>query len=841
MPGFPASRRGDFLADCAFFPTSLRAQKSREPAAFPGQDAEKMVAVWRTSLNSPAVRRLLQIVLLIVVVLVAVGMRYIYHRGLTKSWREWMIAEVRKHGVELSFDRLTVRPFRGLVAKEVRIFDSPARNRVLARMNEMVVEANYANAVSGKPFLDALTLVDTSLRIPIDPLQPWGPAVDVQKLNARILFPPNQVHLSHFDAEVLGIRVRAAGRLVVPADMPGPKATGATDLKHLAPVIDALRQLRYVGGTPGLTIRFSGDMNRPGEIMAEADLETHGIRLGSYGLTSLVAAATWQNSMLLVSRIEAEDTLGRLDAAGSFDPKSRTANLHARSGLDLPRLARAMKLGDLRDLSLEATPEMDVTASAQFPGKDAKSSVEFQLLGQVRLGKFKLDRAEFQGLTAAFSWNGSRWAIRDVTLRHAGGGELRGDAQQDYDEAGRGDFRLGLKGSMKPEAVAPLLDTKAAAWLGQFKFHDSPAITVSGRGTAPGIDTLSAAGHVQLGRMSYRGVEARQVDAQFRYQGRVLTLDSFEVTRAEGRASGGLMVDFPNDMLQLQQVRSTLYPVDAAKWVDTGLIRDVAPYRFPRQPPSLLIDGVVDRKKPGTRTRLNVIADAPGGLDYTFEGKELRFGPAKGRMLFTDNRLRLSDTIAELFGGTVAGDATISLDKSNPAHTANIQLSGVNFARLSKLYFDYEGSEGRLDANYKFTGKADEKRAMRGEGEVSVTDGNVFAIPFLGPLSEILNKIVPGMGYSRAHRGTMSFNVADGIITTRDLTVKGKGFSMMGEGRLWFIDDRMDFDVRINAQGLPGVLLFPVSKLFEYRASSKLSQPEWRPKMIPRIGGERVP
>ncbi len=49
--------------------------------------------------------------------------------------------------------------------------------------------------------------------------------------------------------------------------------------------------------------------------------------------------------------------------------------------------------------------------------------------------------------------------------------------------------------------------------------------------------------------------------------------------------------------------------------------------------------------------------------------------------------------------------------------------------------------------------------------------------------------------------------------------------------------DRMDLSVRINARGIPGIVLFPVSKLFEYVATGSVSKPEWRPKIIPRIGG----
>ncbi len=133
----------------------------------------------------------------------------------------------------------------------------------------------------------------------------------------------------------------------------------------------------------------------------------------------------------------------------------------------------------------------------------------------------------------------------------------------------------------------------------------------------------------------------------------------------------------------------------------------------------------------------------------------------------------------------------------------------------------------------------DDANALRGDGEVSVTEGNVFAIPFLGPLSHILSKIVPGMGYSRARKATASFSMADGIVATKDFVIEGRGFSIIGDGRVWMIVDKRDFDIRINAQGLPGVKLFPVSKLLEYRANSKGSQPEWRPKVVPHLGGEQ--
>src|SRR5205823_9398815 len=103
--------------------------------------------------------------------------------------------------------------------------------------------------------------------------------------------------------------------------------------------------------------------------------------------------------------------------------------------------------------------------------------------------------------------------------------------------------------------------------------------------------------------------------------------------------------------------------------------------------------------------------------------------------------------------------------------------------------------------------------------------GNVFAIPVLGPFSGILNNIVPKMGYDIAHKASCNFEVRDGVASTGDFVVKGNGFDMLGGGRIFFLDDKIDFNIRLNAQGVPGVLLFPVSKLFEYVSDGSLSKP----------------
>ena len=139
---------------------------------------------------------------------------------------------------------------------------------------------------------------------------------------------------------------------------------------------------------------------------------------------------------------------------------------------------------------------------------------------------------------------------------------------------------------------------------------------------------------------------------------------------------------------------------------------------------------------------------------------------------------------------------------------------------------------GQLSGSYHFTGRGDDPRSLHGAGSLSIDRGDVFAIPFLGPLSSIVNTILPGLGFDVAHQATADFLTSDGKILTGNLAVKGAGFNLFGGGWLGYVDDTMNFRVRINSRGLPGAVLYPVSKLFEYSSQGPLARPVWRPRVL---------
>ena len=138
-----------------------------------------------------------------------------------------------------------------------------------------------------------------------------------------------------------------------------------------------------------------------------------------------------------------------------------------------------------------------------------------------------------------------------------------------------------------------------------------------------------------------------------------------------------------------------------------------------------------------------------------------------------------------------------------------------------------------MKGTYDFTGLGTDWHTMRGNGKVEVSNGDVFAIPFLGPLSGILNKILPGSGYSIARTATAAFKVENGIIHTDDFEAASLLFSMLGHGDIHFLDDKLDFNLRLSMKG-PGVVLMPVYKLFEYAGTGSLKKPDWHPAVLSR-------
>ncbi len=776
--------------------------------------------------RSLSARRRAKVAIRLFIILVLAGALgggwYLARQGFGQQWRHRVVEELHKRGVEASIGRLTLDPFRGLVAQDVRVFDYKRREKTLAVVSEIALDINYAALFHHQPFLNAIDVRNARITLPLNEAEGKSDEAQLTNFHAHVYFPPEQIDVSQAEGIFCGVRISASGQLIKRENyQPSAPITDQewhTRLSILRRVAAELKKFRFPAGPPWLQVKFSGDLAQIENAHVDATLRGKQLRLENYEMRDLFAAAEWSDQTLNITQCEWKDSAGSFAARGDWSRQKKLANFQARSSLDLKSFLAAAGMGRLlADATFNSPPQIELSGSANF----TEARPQLKVIGHVSADNFAYKTVPLSNFNVGFSWDGERTLLRDVHVAHSSG-ELRADCLDSP-----GDFRLNIDSTINPAVFRVFVSPELQELLGEWEWPRPPAVHLAIRGPDRKPEDWHGDGTVTMGRARFRGVWAKSASAKIHFGDGAVTYDDLRVARDEGVGTGSFTYDFAKHEVRIANIKTALWPADVIFWIDPKLWKTVTPYKF-RQPPNITADGVYQFQG-GKKTRLDIHVDSPGGMAYDFLGKTLPFDRVSSKLLFTTDRLQINDLNGTLFSGTVRGHADISLAHNDSHYHATIAVKSVNFPRLTDLYYNYKTAQGELNAVYDFDGLGSDSRKMQGSGKLEVANGDVFAIPVFGPLSGILNHLLPGAGYSIARTASASFTVKDGVIHTDDFDVAGKLFDMVGHGNIYFLDDRIDFDVRISPKG-PGLLLMPVYKLFEYKGEGSLSKPNWHPK-----------
>ncbi len=186
-----------------------------------------------------------------------------------------------------------------------------------------------------------------------------------------------------------------------------------------------------------------------------------------------------------------------------------------------------------------------------------------------------------------------------------------------------------------------------------------------------------------------------------------------------------------------------------------------------------------------------------------------------------------------LFSGRLG--AVIEFPETTKAgHNATVAIDRVDFSKLTALFGSDDETGGSLTGRFTYQTPGGNGVTIDGTGTASLEEANIFALPLLGPLSTLVSTLLPGdrIAYSVARKATATFRAARGRVTMADFEAATRTFRITASGVMDIVNDAVDIDARINLRGAPGLLLFPVSKLFEYHAGGTMNQPGWRPKIL---------
>jgi hypothetical protein len=71
---------------------------------------------------------------------------YGYAKGFGRRWRGLLEKEFDRYGLSIDVTKLTLDPFHGLIARDVAIFDGKSGDTLLAEINNISLDVNYANS-----------------------------------------------------------------------------------------------------------------------------------------------------------------------------------------------------------------------------------------------------------------------------------------------------------------------------------------------------------------------------------------------------------------------------------------------------------------------------------------------------------------------------------------------------------------------------------------------------------------------------------------------------------------------------------------------------------------------
>lgn len=752
---------------------------------------------------------------------------YLREVGVGFGLKEQVATALSGPAYRVKIGRLSLDPFKGLVAQGVEVWDT--ENRSLAQVERLVVSINFSDALARRVSIDHIELDRTDVSIPLG--GGGKERLDISGVSAQLLFLADQLRISYFEGSVEGVRVQLTGLLHNPkafhlkkhAGQPGKEGGGGGAASD---IFAKLAELEYPGARPELRAEISGDLADLKTLqLSPVSLRSGPIVAPQWRIEGLEAEAEYGQEMLTVNRLTVYDEGGSLALSARWYGKK--LNFELSSSLQPGSFAELLpKNIPAKELKFLEAPQFEVTGEVSFE----QAKPQYNVTGSLHLGKFVCKGVNFDGLSADFASRDGKTFARDVQIA-AAGGEIKADVLFAPD-----DFRLRLTNTIAPTVLAPLMGKNEQKFLAMMEFKDHPYVEISVQGTKPDFAAITGKGVMKVGRTAMRGSWIDKAEAKIEIANKAVAYRDMTLWRGKGVGTGTFIYDFGNKRVVLENIDSTLPPVEVLMWADPKIADAVKAYRF-RQPPRVHAAGMVYMSEPKKNNlALNVVAE--GGLDYDLLNRTLKFGKTVADVNVVGTKVLANVKSARLMGGDMGVKAEISIDSDNPVFGADIDVRRVDFAQLTKLYFDYDDSKGVGSGTFKFSARFGQESKMKGEGSIRVEDGQVFAIPVLGPLSEIINKIIPGAGFETAKLATADFKVGDQRITTKNMSIEGNGFGLIGYGDIFFVTDKMDMSVRINAKGLPGIVLFPVSKLFEYVSTGSASKPEWRPKIIPRFGND---
>lgn len=807
------------------------------------------------------IRRLFVLFCLIATVGVIWGAIYARKQGFTESWRNLIEDEFSDRGYYTEIGKITLGAFRGLVAEDVTFYQDSRKTQPVAFLNDVYLDVDLSRIFSKEVSVNTLDVQEARMSLPLEPGNPNGRRLQVEGLSGRIVITESIIEIVKVEAELADFDVYLKGTLIRPPQQFDDEAVekkdnGESFVKAREKLLAALKEFEkfeFLERRPRLSVEFRGDLDELETITASGLIETGRFRKKGqpYEVGELNARLEFDGlqQTASVEELLLRDEQGELTLTGEWSEETDQFEFQVESNADISRLVSLFwsdrKLGEVVFFAppgLKGSGHLDfnlIQAGAKgFPG---------EVMGEFQSERFVSRGTVFGGLEFGFSIAGEKYYLRNLRLDHKSGVAFM---NLKVDPAG-GEETIQYQTEIKldPHIFRPFFDERGRKFLDAWNFDPSTAVylAAAGRGASWDMRTWENKGVIDLRNFELNGVAFNEMEADFESEGVIQWFRNISLVRDEGQIKAEVAQHNTTARLwEVKGVESTVDMAAGARAFSPKLAEALQKYRF-EKPPLVRLAGTLDSRRPEEvgdeprRNEVDISFESEGLAEYTFLGKTLRLTDSSGTLAVDRSRVHLRSLRADVLGGElrVEYDAKNVRSPDRP-FDATMQVSGIPLEAVTKLYADTETVKGTVAGTFHLSGNAAQIETYNGHGLLEIKNGNLFAIPVLGPLSKAIAKANPNeesAGHSIAREATASLQIENGVLKTEDLQAFTDNFRVRAAGEVSLVTQAVDFEAVVNPRdGLTRAVLTPVSELLTFSCTGTVQDPVWKAKHISNLG-----
>ena len=755
-----------------------------------------------------------------------VAFLYLRFFGLPGPVQERLLQAIeRRHIIPfpISVHRFLLGPTGAIIADQVTVYRDANRQSVLLQVDQIRVGIAWFSWWRGHGFINGASISDAEVRYPIGPDE----TADLHNVSADLAIDGRAIKIQNAQARFLNLNLSLRG-IVHNEGFPKQKPPSPEQLRERAAIWrNAMKSMGDIkGGRPiEVQLDFETFTQHLPDSRANFLVEGRDVSWRDAPIGELSIHGSLQNELLDLSSLKVVLNRGDLTAYGEWNIATRTAQLQFVSTMDFTILAPAFSGAAGAALAKLNFPNNPPSMGGRILF-DLSQGVHTDVQADLDWRDFTFNQVAFSRLSVPLAYDGKRLLIPGLTMESTAGNV---DLSLFFDRTKTpADLNGKITSSLDPTILKGVLGPGMDRFLESCSFAGGgPKISATAKGTDLKTNAWTITGKMETGKFTYKTATFTSAKSDFTFADSKLTLPNLEVERPEGSGGGGIVYDFKNRSVVLHNLVTQVNVSEVAPIMGPKFTEYTKPYHFSR-PPLVHANGKVDLEdqKKNLDTDLLVQVEAKSPMEWTLFHVPYSFENPVGTLTFKDRNLAVDMKQCGFYGGSLTGTLDMDLHQNPAGYTLDLTLGKVDFKRFMVRTFNYAQSTGILNATTHLTGTIGNMASMDGKGEVKVYDGDITAIPLLGSLTPLIPL------FSVADAAHSHFTVDKGVIHTDDLHISSETLALIGNGTYNFVADQVDLNMRVNANLIFSIPLYPLSKIFEFHGTGPMKNVKWTPKNL---------